>query len=62
VYGGRYRVVYKIKNEDNEIHIHAVGIRREGDKTMSTVLLKNYLKQDCWSDSGNKVPGKGFLP
>lgn len=44
VYGGRYRVIYKIKNEDNEIHIHVVGIRREGDKNDVYSIAKKLFR------------------
>lgn len=44
VYGGRYRIIYKIRNERNEIHIHVVGIRREGDKNDVYSLAKKLFK------------------
>jgi mRNA interferase RelE/StbE len=44
VYGGRYRVIYKVKNEENEIYIHVVGIRREGDTNDVYSLAKKLFK------------------
>jgi mRNA interferase RelE/StbE len=44
VYGGRYRVIYKINNEDTAIHIHVVGIRKEGDKTDVYSIAKKLFK------------------
>jgi mRNA interferase RelE/StbE len=44
VFGGRYRLIYKIKNEDNQIHIHVVGIRREGDKSDVYSIAKKLFK------------------
>lgn len=44
VYGGRYRVIYKIQYEDSEVHIHVVGIRREGDKNDVYSIAKKLFK------------------
>jgi mRNA interferase RelE/StbE len=44
VYGGRYRVIYRIRKQDNEIHIHVVGIRREGDKNDVYSIAKKLFK------------------
>lgn len=44
VYGGRYRVIYKIKKDDSIIYIHVIGIRREGDKNDVYSLAKKLFK------------------
>ena len=44
VYGGRYRLIYKIMNEEKEIHIYVVGIRKEGDKNDVYNLAKKLFK------------------
>ena len=44
VYGGRYRVIYKINDEEKEIHVYVVGIRKEGDKNDVYSLAKKLFK------------------
>lgn len=44
VYSGRYRVIYKINKEKNEIHIYVVGTRKEGDKNDVYSLAKKLFK------------------
>ena len=42
--GQRYRIIYKIINEEVIVIIIAVGIRKEGDKKDIYQLMKKYLK------------------
>ena len=42
--GQRYRIIYKIINEEVIVIIIAVGIRKEGDKRDIYQLMKKYLK------------------
>ena len=42
--GQRYRIIYKVINEEIVVIIIAVGIRKEGDKKDIYELLKKYIK------------------
>lgn len=42
--GQRYRIIYKIINEEVIVIIIAVGIRKEGDKKDIYELMKKYIK------------------
>jgi len=42
--GQRYRIIYKVFDEDIVVIVIAVGIRKEGDKKDIYELLKKYIK------------------
>ena len=42
--GQRYRIIYKIINEEVIVIIIAVGIRKEGDKNDIYELMKKYIR------------------
>ena len=43
--GQRYRIIYQVKENEIEVIIVAVGIRRDGDKKRDIyALMKKYLK------------------
>ena len=42
--GQRYRIIYKIKEEEIIVIIFAVGIRKSGDKKDIYELMKKYIK------------------
>lgn len=43
--GQRYRIIYQVKENEIEVIIVAVGIRRDGDKKRDLYeLMKKYLK------------------
>jgi mRNA interferase RelE/StbE len=42
--GQRYRIIYKVINEEVVVIIIAVGIRREGDKKDIYELMKKYIR------------------
>ncbi len=42
--GQRYRIIYKVINEEIIVIIVAVGIRKEGDKKEIYELMKKYIK------------------
>jgi mRNA interferase RelE/StbE len=46
--GQRYRIIYRVLNEEIVVIIVAVGIRKEGDKKDIYELMKNILKQVYW--------------
>jgi len=42
--GQRYRIIYKVQEEEIIVIIVAVGIRKEGDKKDIYELMKKYIK------------------
>lgn len=43
--GGRYRIIYRVRNDRVEVLVLAAGIRKEGDKTDIYVLARKLIRQ-----------------